>query len=142
MARETQFVEAGGTAADRQFQHVQHTDEAGHKFILWLFVDVARGSDLLKPAPTEDHNPITDLHGLFLIVGDEDRGDVELPVQAHQPFAQLLANLGIDRSEGFVEQEYRRPWGECPGNGHPLALATGQLVRQAASETVEPEELE
>ena len=91
---------------------------------------------MLKPAPTEDHNPITDLHGLFLIVGDEDRGDVEFPLQANEPFAQLLANLGIDRSEGFVEQEDFRIDGHrtCEGRALPHAMRklTGERISELA----------
>lgn len=107
MGRETQFVEAGCPVLDGQFQDVQHPDEARHKFILRLLIHFARGSNLFQASPTEDHDPVADLHGLLLIVRDENGGHMELAVQSDQPFAQFLADLGVHGTEGFIEQQHR-----------------------------------
>ena len=42
--------------------------------------------------------------------------------------AQLLAQLGVERSERLVEQQHARTHGERAGEGDALALAAGQLV--------------
>ena len=42
---------------------------------------------------------------------------------------QLLAQLGVQRSERLVEQQHGRPQHQRPGQRDPLLLAAGQLVR-------------
>ncbi len=69
--------------------------------------------------------------GLFLVVGDEQRGDVQLVVQAAQPAAQLLAHLGVERAERLVEQQHARLDGERAGERDALALAAGKLRRDS-----------
>src|SRR4051812_35894939 len=49
-------------------------------------------------------------------------------MQAAQPRAQILADLGIERTERLVEQQNLRINGERAGQGHALALATRELV--------------
>jgi hypothetical protein len=75
-------------------------------------------------------------------VGDEDRGDVDLVVEAPEPVAQLLAHLGVERAERFVEQQHRGLDGEGTGQGHALALAARELRRLAVGELLEVHELE
>jgi hypothetical protein len=45
----------------------------------------------------------------------------------------LLAELEVERAEGFVEQQHLRPVDEGAGERHALALATGELRRAAAA---------
>ena len=52
---------------------------------------------------------------------------MQLVVQAAQPAAQLLANLGIERTEGFVEQQHLGLHRERARQGDALALATREL---------------
>jgi hypothetical protein len=70
-------------------------------------------------------------------VGDEDRRDVDLVVQAAQPHPQLLAHLGVEGAERFVEQQHLGFDGERAGKGHALALAAGKLRRAAAGELLQ-----
>ena len=51
---------------------------------------------------------------LFPIVGDEDAGQVHFVMQAAQPAAQFLPDLGVERAEGLVEQQHRGFDGQRP----------------------------
>ena len=44
---------------------------------------------------------------------------------------QLHPHLGIDVGEGLIQQHQPRLAHQCPGDGHPLLLTTGELVRIA-----------
>jgi hypothetical protein len=52
-------------------------------------------------------------------------------VEVAQPAAQVAAHLGVQRPERFVQQQHARFDGQGAGQGHPLALAAGQLGREA-----------
>jgi hypothetical protein len=79
---------------------------------------------------------------LFLVVGDEDRGDVQLVVQLAQPAPQLLAHLGVERAERLVEQQHARLDRQRAGQRDALALAAGQLRREAVGQPVELHQVE
>ncbi len=85
---------------------------------------------------------VGDLHRLLLVVRDEDGRHVHLVVEAPQPFAQLLANGGVERPEGLVEEEHGRIDCERAGQPHPLPLAAGELRRIALCEALELDELQ
>ena len=58
-------------------------------------------------------------------MGDHERGAVlhqAVQGQLHEAFA-----LGIERTGGFIQNENGRVFQDGPGNGHPLALAAGEL---------------
>ena len=74
-----------------------------------------------------DHDLVGHLEGFFLIVGDEDAGDVNLVVQPAEPLPQLLPHLGVECAERLVEQQHLRLDGQRPGQRHPLPLAAGKL---------------
>ena len=88
------------------------------------------------------HHPVGDLHGLLLVVRDEDRRHVDVVVEAAQPRPQLLADAGVERAEGLVEQEDLRLDGERPRERHPLPLAAGELRGVAVGEAVQLHERE
>ena len=90
-----------------------------------------------------DHGDLVgDLHRLLLVVRDEDGRDVHLLVQPAQPLAQLGPDTRVERAEGLVEEEHLRLDREGAGEGHPLALATGELRRIAVTELLQLHQLE
>ena len=105
-------------------------------------VDLVGRADLLDAPPIEHHDPISHLHGLVLVVGDEDAGDVHLVVHAAQPATQLLAHLGVQRPEGFIQQQHagldRQGAGQCDA----LALPARELRRVAIGQPVQLHERE
>ncbi|MNJ33916.1 hypothetical protein D3C77_286090 [compost metagenome] len=70
-------------------------------------------------------------------MGDEDEGNAQLALQFFQLALHLFAQLQIEGTQGFVEQQY--PWSidQCTGQGHALALAAGQLHRLALAVTAQ-----
>lgn len=58
-------------------------------------------------------------------------------MQARQPAAQLLAYLGVEGAEGFVEEQDLRLHRQRAGQGDTLPLAAGELLWIAVGEPVE-----
>jgi hypothetical protein len=105
-------------------------------------IDLLRRAHLLHLAVVHQHHAVGHFQRFFLVVGDEDRGDVQLVVEPAQPAAQLLAHLGIERAEGLVEQQHPRLHRQRPGQRDALALAAGELRRKAVGDPVELHQLE
>ncbi len=78
----------------------------------------------------KDRDAVGDFQRLFLVVRDEQRGDVDFFVQMAQPAAQFLAHLGVQRAERLVEEQHFRLGGERAGERDALALAAGKLRRK------------
>ena len=87
---------------------------------------------------------VGDLHRFFLVVGHEHVGDVHFVVQPAQPAPQVLAHLGVERAEGYVEQKHlgldRERERACERDA--LALPVRQLARAAVSNAVELHQFE
>ncbi len=108
-------------------------DESGGGIV----IDIARRADLLDPALVHHHDAVGDFERLFLVMSDEDRGDVNFGMQRAQPLPQLLAHLGIERAERFVEQQDARLDRQRAGKRNALSLAAGQLAGIAVGQPVE-----
>ena len=67
---------------------------------------------------------------------------MHLVVQAAQPGPQIVADLGVQRAERFVEQQHLRVDGERARQCHALTLTAGKLTRVAGLETAKPHHLE
>ena len=105
-------------------------------------IDLVGRADLFDPPVVHHHDAIGDLERFFLVVRDEHRRHVQFVVQAPQPAAQLLAHLGVECAERFVEQQHPRFDRECARQRDALALPARQLVGLAIGEPVELHELE
>ena len=90
----------------------------------------------------DDDDLVRDLEGLFLVVRDEHRRHLHLVVQAAQPVAQLLADLGVQRAERLVEQQHLGLDRERARQRHALPLSAGQLRRQPVGELLQVHQLE
>lgn len=60
-------------------------------------------------------------------MGDEDEGDADLVLQGLEFQLHLLAQLCVQGTEGFVEQQHPGAADQSPGEGDPLTLAAGEL---------------
>ena len=103
------------------------SEEGRHELIGWVVVASGRRPHLLEIAVSDDRNLVSDLHRLFLIVGDEHGGDLHLFDEISQPTAKLFSNLGIKGTERLVEEEHTGCDGKGSGKSHPLTLAPGEL---------------
>ena len=83
----------------------------------------------LRAALAHDHHAIGQFKGFVLIMGDKDAGHAKVIVQAPQPTAQLLPDLGVQGAKRFVEEENLRFHRQSSGQSHSLALPAGELRR-------------
>jgi hypothetical protein len=61
------------------------------------------------------------------VVGDEEHGLARLPVEAPQQPQDHATGLEIELAGGLITQQDRRILHQCPGDRHPLLLASRQL---------------
>ena len=74
-------------------------------------------------------------HGerLFLVVRHEQERDADAPLHGFQLHAHLLAQLGIERGQGLIEQQDVGLEHQRPGQRHALPLAARKLRRAGVS---------
>src|SRR5207253_7579485 len=131
-----------GACEDAHGQEIRGSDEAGHEDRARALVDVARWADLLEPAVPHDGDAIGHGQRLALVVGDVDRGDADLTLQALELDLHVVAQLLVEGAEGLVEKEDGGARDEGPGEGDPLLLAAGELARIPRAIRGQPDELE
>ncbi len=61
------------------------------------------------------------------VVGDHEYGQFRLAPQLQQQVMHVLANAGVERAEGFVQQQHAGFHDQCLSDRQPLLHATGQL---------------
>ncbi len=71
---------------------------------------------------------------------DEHRRNAQLALHLADRAAQLFPDLGIERSEGLIEQEHFRLVGECARHGDPLLLAARELRRETIVHALQGDE--
>ncbi len=121
---------------------VGRTEEAEHEFARGMAVDLLGRTQLLHHALVHQHHAIGEFERLFLVMRHEDRGDVQVVMELAQPAAEFLAHLGIERTEGLVEQQHLRLHGQRAGQRDALPLPAGELRRRAIREPGELHEIE
>ena len=86
----------------------------------------------------EDEHPVAERDGFLQVVGDEhDRLPFFLP-EGQQVVLHQFARLHVERAEGLVHQEDRRPHDQALRQRHALAHAAGQLMWEAVLEPCQP----
>ena len=80
------------------------------------------------PLPHDRHH-ISQGEGLCPVVSHNNRWQSQMSQQAPELPSELKAGRGVQRRQGFVEQEQLRPRRDRPGKRHPLLLAAGQFSR-------------
>ncbi len=123
-------------------QQVGGAQEGGHELRLRSQVELLRRPRLQQTAEGEHRQPVRELEGLFLVVGDEQGGDPQLALDLADGPPQIRPHLGVEGAERLVEQQHLRLVGEGSGEGDPLLLSTGELARHAAAETGEPHQFQ
>ena len=123
-------------------QHIHRPHETHHKRTGRLVVDLGGGADLLNAPLVHHHDLVGHLHGFFLVVGDDHGGDMHLVVEIAQPGPQFLAHLGVEGAEGLIEQQHPRLHSQGPSQGHPLALAAGELGGVAVAKALQLHQLQ
>ena len=107
-------------------------DELGDEEIGRMEVDLGGGADLLQHAIVHDDDAVGERHGLDLVVRDVDRGRAVLEMQALEFDAHGLAQLGIERTDGLVEQQRLGPAHQRAADGDALHVAARERRRPRA----------
>ena len=94
--------------------------------------DVLRRPDLDHLAEVHDGDPVGDLADHREVVGDEHVGRAELVLEVLEQVDDLRLDRHVERRDGLVGDDQLRSQRERPGDADPLALAAGELVREAA----------
>ncbi len=118
--------------AARQRRGAAH--EAGELGVVRGEVDVGGGAGLDQPALAEHGDLVGQRQGLGLVVGDQQAGGLRGPQGPGDGAARRLAQRGVEGGEGLVEEDDGGARGQRAGQGDPLLLAAGELVRGAAAE--------
>ena len=135
-------VEAEPVAAAISEQEVRGAEECRDEPRARPGVELVGAADL-EQAPLVHHaDAVGHREGLVLVVRDEDGGDAELLLDPADRAAQLLADLGVQRAEGLVEQQHFGPVGERARDRDALLLAAGELGRQALVHALERDQLQ
>ena len=77
----------------------------------------------------QHHHPVRHRQRFFLVVGDEHKGNAQLPLQPLELHLHGAAQLEVQGRQGFVQQQHFRPLYHRPGNRNPLLLAARKLMR-------------
>ncbi len=118
-------------AVHRAIQEIGAADEPGDKPRLRPVVQRHRIIHLLDPAMVHHHDAVGGHHRLGLVMRHIDRGDAERVVQAADFRAHLLAQIGVQVGQRFVEQQHFRLDHDGTRQRDALLLAAGQLGRIA-----------
>ena len=104
------------------------------KAFFGLVVNVGRRADLLDHTAVHHHHGVGHGQGLFLVVGDEDKGDPRLLLDLLQLHLHVLAQLQVQGAQGLVQQQHLGLVGQGSCDGHPLLLPAGQLAHPPVGE--------
>ena len=143
------LVRVGGAARDRSREaalapdHRQRLEQALRVRMLGAFEDGAHRPDLDDPARVHDRDPVAGLGEHPEVVRDQDQRQPEPFAQALEQLQHLRLHDHVERGGGLVGDHQRGVAGERQRDHHPLALAPGELVRVAMTESRgEPDGLE
>ena len=128
-----------------QFEHVERADEVRDERRSRMLVDLARAAYLLDLTAVHDRDAVGHRKRLVLVVGDVHERRSQLGLDPLQLELHLLAQLHVQRTQRFVEQQCGRLVDERSGQRHALLLAAGKLPRAPVLEPLElddPQDLE
>ena len=127
---------------DRAREQVHLADEAGDPRVHRPVVQDIRGP-VLEDEPIAHHgHPVGHRERLILVVGHEDEGDAQLLLELLELQLHLTPELEVERTQGFVEEQHRRPVDERSGQGDALLLTATQLPRPAPFVSGQPHQLQ
>ncbi|CKJ94995.1 Uncharacterised protein [Neisseria meningitidis] len=122
----------GAVGVERGGEHDAFADKQGGIKVGRLSVQFVRACSL-EDAPLFHHgNPVGVLQGFFAVVADEN-GRFAVGAQGgNHVFANLAAQLFVQRAEGFVQQNQFGIGCEGAGEGDALLLSARKFVRIAS----------
>ncbi len=117
------------------------TNEVGYESGGRMLVDLLRGAHLKEPALVHHSDPVRHRERFFLVVGHVDEGDAHPLLELLQLQLHGLAQLQIEGSEGFVQQQHLGRVHQRSRQRHPLLLPSGELLGLALLHAAELHQL-
>ena len=112
-------------------QQVGRAEEGGDEARRRARVQLVGPAHLEQAPEVHDADAVGQRERLFLVVRHEHGGDPELALHLADGAAQFLADLGVERAEGLIEQQHLGLVRERARHRDALLLAAGELRRQA-----------
>jgi hypothetical protein len=141
-AVDIQRQRVGTARAHLARQQVHRADEIGDEGVHRVVVERGRRAHLLHHALVEHGHAVGRGHRLFLVVGDEQRGQSEPPLHSQQLLAHLHAQRLVQIGQRFVQQQQLRLDDDGARQRHALLLPARQLVGPALRVAGQPHQLE
>ncbi len=135
-------VEMQQTFVGASVEQVHVTQEAVDKRAGRVVPYLLRRANLLDDALVHQHHAVGHLQRFLLVVRDEDARDMQFVVQAAQPPSQLFADLGVESTERFIQEQHLGLDRQRTRQGDALSLAARELGRKAVSDPVQLHQLE
>ena len=134
-------VTAPGSRAERlDREQVGHAEKVGDVRVRRLGVHLAGRTDLRDDAVVHHGEAVAHRERLFLVVRHVDEGDADVALQCGELVLERLAQLRVEGTERFVEQQHRRFEHQRAGKRDPLLLPTGELRGLALRQPLEAHE--
>jgi hypothetical protein len=124
------------------FQHRINADKPGDIFSGWLVENIIGCTNLDNPAIHDHTDAISKALALDHVMGGEDDGGVELPVDAED---KVLNQLRIDRIQicrRLIKKQHFRAGDQSPCDRYTLHLSTRERDRFPIGEVAEPNDIE
>ncbi len=115
-------------------EHVHRAHEIRDEAVARVFIKVARRIHLDQAPLVHDADAVAQRHRLLLVMGDHDEGGAEGLLDVHQLELGLLAQLLVERAEGFVQQQRLGLLGQRARQRHALTLPARELAGAALGE--------
>src|SRR6202043_1262569 len=117
---------------------IRCADESRNERRRRALIDLRRRAHLLDTPGSEHGDAIAQRERLVLVVRHEDERDAGAPLHILQLDLHLLAELGVERTQRFIEQEHAGTIDERASQGNAVTLAAAELRRLARLEAAEP----
>ncbi len=99
--------------------------------VLRLRVELVARRDLHRVAEVHDHDAVRDVADDVQVVRDEDVGQSERSLQVLEQVDDLRLHGDVERRDRLIAHDQLRIDRECTRDPDALALAAGELVREA-----------
>ena len=94
-----------------------------------MVIEVVGPGDLAELSEVHDGDPVADVLDDREVVGDEDERQVVVGLEVSEQVQDLGLDAHVEGTDRLVTDQQAGAQHEAAGDGDPLALATGELVR-------------
>ena len=112
-----------------QGDHIVPTHKAGYEFRLRRVENIAGRAGLLDHRVVHNNHFIGKRQRLVLTMGNMDKADLKFPLQLLQLGPHPNSQERGESRERLIHQQGLGFGNQCTGQGHPLLLPAGQLIR-------------